>query len=189
MENLEELNTNLNQKVWEKKLVEHLGLDPKYAEVVEEAYECFSRERERETGIPWKSFYVAHLSRLIVNLSPNSYLNQDDESTDTNSKISPLLAKLRKSRLDGNNPTPESYDPNLLPYLTNYELNTNSDEIRQEIELRKNQEVQIKYSEDYTCSKCKERKTKEYRLQARSGDEGYTYKAECVNCGFSWRLN
>lgn len=183
MDELRALDDTLNQIKWEKKLVDMLGLDPKYATIVEESYEKYSKERERETGYPWKSIYVTHLSKLLINLSPNSYLNEDFQ------KVSPLLEKLRQGRVEGKNISPESYDPSQLPYLSNYELSDNSHEIQREIELRKNQEIQIKYSEDYTCSKCKEKKTKEYRLQTRSGDEGYTYKAECVNCGFSWKLN
>lgn len=183
MDELRALDDNLSQTKWEKKLVDMLGLDPKYAAIVEEVYEKYSREIERERGYPWKSIYVTQLSKLIVNLSPDSYLNED------NRKVSPLLEKLRQGRVTGKNISPESYDPSQLPYLNNYELNDNSHEIKKEIELRKNQEIQIKYSEDHLCSKCKEKKTKEYRLQTRSGDEGYTYKVECVNCGFSWKLS
>lgn len=184
MDTLREMHENLNQKKWEQKIAQVLGLDPQYAIIIEETYEAFSRDMERETGYPWKSIYVEHLSKLLVNLDPNSYLNEENGG-----KISPLLERLRNSRVIGSDISPDSYDPKLLPYLTNYELNDNSHEIREEIQLRKNQEIQIKYSEDYTCSKCKERKTKEYRLQARSGDEGYTYKAECINCGFIWRTS
>ena len=41
--------------------------------------------------------------------------------------------------------------------------------------------------EDYTCSKCKGKKTKTFEKQIRSLDEGSTTFVRCV-CGHTWKL-
>ena len=60
--------------------------------------------------------------------------------------------------------------------------------IYDEIELRKQQTIVKKYSSQYRCPKCGERKTTEVEKQIRCSDEGSTVFITCEmpNCGNTW---
>jgi DNA-directed RNA polymerase subunit M/transcription elongation factor TFIIS len=51
-----------------------------------------------------------------------------------------------------------------------------------------NEEVKIKTSKLYTCSRCKKKETVLSQVQDRSNDENSSLIALCVNCGFQWRM-
>lgn len=63
-----------------------------------------------------------------------------------------------------------------------------SKHIYDEIELRKQQTIIKKYSRQYRCPKCGERKTTEVEKQIRCSDEGSTVFITCEipNCGNTW---
>ena len=42
-------------------------------------------------------------------------------------------------------------------------------------------------TDQFLCTKCKERKTTFYTMQIRSADEAETSFITCLNCGYSWR--
>lgn len=55
-----------------------------------------------------------------------------------------------------------------------------------ELNMRAAQQIVQKYSKMNTCGRCGQKKTTEYELQLRSGDEGGTLKITCVVCGHVW---
>jgi DNA-directed RNA polymerase subunit M/transcription elongation factor TFIIS len=59
---------------------------------------------------------------------------------------------------------------------------------------KKNAIINFKYKEnkhvvtdDYKCSRCKERKCTYYTLQTRSCDEPETIIIKCLNCNYTWK--
>lgn len=76
-----------------------------------------------------------------------------------------------------------------IGYMGSYELNPHINQpILDEIQLRAAQGVEVKTTNIYFCTQCKQRKTTSHRGQTRSGDEGYTIFVECHVCGHSWRI-
>lgn len=57
-----------------------------------------------------------------------------------------------------------------------------------EIELRATQKIDIKTTKMYECSQCHKRDATFYRLQTRSGDEGYTTFIQCCICEHIWTM-
>lgn len=45
-----------------------------------------------------------------------------------------------------------------------------------------------KFSTEFKCGKCKQKKTTHYSVQTRSSDEPSTIFVECVNCGNRWTM-
>lgn len=58
-----------------------------------------------------------------------------------------------------------------------------------ELTIRSQQNIKIKYSTMYTCSKCSKSKTQTKEFQTRCGDEGATLFIFCLVCGHQWRQN
>jgi DNA-directed RNA polymerase subunit M/transcription elongation factor TFIIS len=58
--------------------------------------------------------------------------------------------------------------------------------IDEKVNLRNAVETKVKYSEMYTCRKCKQNRTICERVYARSWDEGICIKVTCVYCSHSW---
>lgn len=46
----------------------------------------------------------------------------------------------------------------------------------------------IAFTDEYKCSKCKQRKCSTYSLQIRSSDEPATIFVTCLNCGKKWHF-
>ena len=59
---------------------------------------------------------------------------------------------------------------------------------KQKLMLREQQTIKIKTSKMYTCPQCKKNDAKYWKMQTRSGDEGYTIFVNCQLCGFRWRI-
>lgn len=81
-----------------------------------------------------------------------------------------------------------SVDPEKILDLTSYEMYPEaSREIRAEIALRKQQKVDQKVSERYTCSKCNHNKTVLLEYAPRAADEATVTSIRCINCDHVWR--
>jgi DNA-directed RNA polymerase subunit M/transcription elongation factor TFIIS len=59
--------------------------------------------------------------------------------------------------------------------------------IRQDLNIRQNQEIVIKTSKMYQCSKCKSRHTTFQKYQARAPDEDSAISYKCMVCQHTWR--
>lgn len=59
-------------------------------------------------------------------------------------------------------------------------------EIEAKIKLQQSQIVEVKYSTQYTCPKCRKRQCSIQEVQLRSFDEGANISAKCVNCDYKW---
>ncbi len=77
-----------------------------------------------------------------------------------------------------------TFNLNNIGYMSSDKLNPLSNSKEQDIiRIRGEQQIIVKISRLYVCSKCGEKKSKIYKTQSRSADEGYTFSIECVNCG------
>jgi len=47
---------------------------------------------------------------------------------------------------------------------------------------------QLESTDQFKCSKCKQRKTTYFQLQTRSADEPMTTYVTCVNCNHHWKF-
>lgn len=161
-----------NRTANEKILAENLKLASDSALItgLEEAIYNKALFISAQNNVSLEDIYRAITYRLLVNLSPNSTLNKGSQT------------KCYVDFINGDIPPAE------LVNLSNSKLHYNSDEVCKIIELRKNSVVAEKYSTEFNCSRCRGNKCREYRDQTRSGDEGYTYKVECLTCGNKWVL-
>lgn len=75
-----------------------------------------------------------------------------------------------------------------IGYMNSLELNPYINQLYiDELELRTNQSVIVKYSKMYTCAQCGNKKTQMREIQTRSGDEGGTLFINCIICNHTWR--
>jgi DNA-directed RNA polymerase subunit M/transcription elongation factor TFIIS len=78
-------------------------------------------------------------------------------------------------------------DPANAGFMSSEELYPGrTKDIRDEIELRRNQKIKYKTSSRYECHECHKRKTRIEERQTRSFDEAATTFITCVNCGHQW---
>lgn len=56
-----------------------------------------------------------------------------------------------------------------------------------ELKIRSQQNIKIKFSTLYKCSKCSKSKTQTKEFQTRCGDEGGTLFIFCLVCGHQWK--
>jgi DNA-directed RNA polymerase subunit M/transcription elongation factor TFIIS len=74
-----------------------------------------------------------------------------------------------------------------IGYMTSVDLNSYpSEQYLEEIAVRAAQKVEIKTTKMHPCPQCHKRNATEYRLQTRSGDEGYTTFIQCCYCEHRW---
>lgn len=79
-------------------------------------------------------------------------------------------------------------EPINVASLSSAEMNPSANaHVREEIALRMQQKVDLKYSTAYRCSKCGERKATYNESQNRAADEQSTINLTCLNCGHTWR--
>lgn len=79
-------------------------------------------------------------------------------------------------------------NPSNLGKMDFHELNPYINQhIIEEIKIKTEQVINVKYSTMYTCNKCGEKKTNMRELQTRSGDEGGTLFIYCLICNNVWR--
>lgn len=80
--------------------------------------------------------------------------------------------------------------PHTLAELSPSELNPDANKVYlEELELRSQQHVEVKYVTRHKCRQCGERKTQEYEINSRRGDEGGTLHIICMSCYHRWRIN
>ncbi|MEM3063454.1 MAG: hypothetical protein QW303_07925, partial [Nitrososphaerota archaeon] len=81
-------------------------------------------------------------------------------------------------------------DPEKIADLNPQELNPKvNKKYLEELYIRSQQHVTVKYVTRHRCSQCGERKTQEYEKNSRRGDEGGTLFITCLCCGHHWRIN
>jgi DNA-directed RNA polymerase subunit M/transcription elongation factor TFIIS len=54
------------------------------------------------------------------------------------------------------------------------------------IQIRRDQQIELKYSTKHKCNKCGRNKTREKEVNNRCSDEGGSLLIECLNCKNSW---
>jgi DNA-directed RNA polymerase subunit M/transcription elongation factor TFIIS len=88
--------------------------------------------------------------------------------------------------------TDGSIDIDKIGAMSSYYMRPHmSQDIRNEIEIRKNQSIKKKISAQYECHKCGGRKTSVIEVQARCLDEGATLQITCEMefCNNKWIIN
>lgn len=60
---------------------------------------------------------------------------------------------------------------------------------RREMELRRQQKLELKTSSVHVCKKCNKRETLVREIQTRSSDEAPTLAIQCASCGHCWTQN
>ena len=82
-----------------------------------------------------------------------------------------------------NNIIPPKQLANMSPFERNPSM---SQRERDVINDRRNQRIEIKYSETDVCPRCHEKKVQFYEKQTKSGDEAADIKLRCDACGHHW---
>ncbi len=59
---------------------------------------------------------------------------------------------------------------------------------RHEEHLAQQDSVKLSTTNQFTCSRCKQRECVFYTAQTRSGDEGMTQYITCMKCGKNWKM-
>ncbi len=112
----------------------------------------------------FKNIYAAHFMKLISNLDPANGRH--------------LLDMIYTGAID----------PVNVAALPSAEMNPEANaRVRDELALRLQQKVDLKFSTAYRCSKCGERKATYHESQDRAADEQSTINLRCLNCGHTWR--
>jgi len=128
-------------------------------------------EEAASAGIPnniqdqaFKNLYAAHYMKLISNLDPANGAH--------------LLNLIFDNKIE----------PVKVAAMTSAEMNPSANaHIREELDIRLQQKVELKHSTAYRCSKCKEKRTTYYETQNRAADEQSTINLKCLKCGHTWR--
>ncbi len=80
--------------------------------------------------------------------------------------------------------------PKDVSYMRTCDINPDAlEEEVNEITIRSQQKVQKKFSDRYTCPKCKQRKTEFEGTQTSSADEISALKLKCLNCDHFWIIS
>lgn len=162
-------------------------------------------DKARERNIPpyWDDDRFIDLYSNIgfgvnINLDPDSSINRNNPDSIRTYLISGICNWIILDWLN-QNPKFKSIsghvttymtviNPREIGYFSPIELNPNINQsYLDELEIRNNQEIKLKYSEMYRCSQCGNKKTQLRNIQTRSSDEGYTTFFTCIVCGHTWR--
>ena len=121
-------------------------------------------------NITYKMMYVQKSRSVIHNLNPKSYL-----------KNKRLLERVKNKKIKAER----------LAYLKHYELFPKKWEKlieQQKILDKKLADMKPATTTDqFFCTKCKQRKCTFQQVQTRSADESMTSFITCLNCGYNWR--
>ena len=61
-------------------------------------------------------------------------------------------------------------------------------ELKERINIRKNQEIAVRTTKAYICPKCSKNECVAETVQSRSGDEGKSIQLNCVFCDHTWMI-
>jgi DNA-directed RNA polymerase subunit M/transcription elongation factor TFIIS len=158
------------------------------------------KAHERHLQISWqdRNFY-----EIYSNLSYNVKVNLDIQSSvngNHNEKTKTFLVSkmyefyvhhVHASRDGGvesaGSPT-GMINPESLGSASSIDLNPHINEVYlNEINIRQQQGIVMKFSEMYPCEKCNKRKSRIREIQSASLDEGSTLFITCIACGNRWR--
>lgn len=174
----------------------------KTALVIESSCYNNSVDQANEKVIPtfWEETrFVELYSNVIylisINLDHKSSINQESPSPNNEDMvIHKALQSATMFLLDISNNSRKKIQSCILSlenigYMPTHEFNPHINRgIFDEIEYRNSQKIEIKTTEMYLCNRCRNRKTRYWKVQTRSGDEGYTIFVECQVCYFQWKI-
>jgi DNA-directed RNA polymerase subunit M/transcription elongation factor TFIIS len=143
-----------------------------------------------------KNTYIRRLERGCMELAQMECINAGIDRFFTNKKFvdrysticAKLLANLNNEYLI-DLIISDTMDVNDVASLESKEMCPNaSREIRKNIELRQNQQLNIKVSTAYTCRKCQKNQTIYQPFQSKAGDESENISLKCINCQNVWGI-
>ena len=122
-------------------------------------------------NIYFKRIYLNKVKSIYSNLKSNSYLNN-------NRLIKRLLSKeFKPHELADMDPT-HLFPEHWKSYL--------DDKLKKENAVDEN--VQDAATDQFKCSRCKQKKCTYYEVQTRSADESMTIFITCLTCGKRWKI-
>ena len=152
---------------------------------------------------PFLEIYNTNGYRIKINLDVESYINKDKKELVKCYLIKKIYnyAKIMFLRHIKPNTTlsddslesiikyVDYIDPELLGGMDSLKLNpTINQKYIEELELRNEQKLNVKFSEMYKCGNCGKKRAKIREAQTRSADEGSTLFITCIECGHEWRI-
>ena len=164
----------MDRKLITSKFREITGLK-KLSNQIEESIYDYSKEVAKERGIVEEN---KEFLRIYQNKTISLYLNLNKKSKIGNKN---LLKRLKSKEID----------VKTLAWLKPQELFPGKWE-----KLLKQQKADEEYcyekdfameTDEFKCSRCKERRCTYYMLQIRSSDEPMTTFVSCLNCGNRWK--
>ena len=141
--------------------------------------------------------YSMNIYRVSINLDPTSSVNTAQPKPYNRVLMDRVLLTALFSELPiatrFRNPAKLidrlGIDIKQIGYMSSQELNSHSSQQYLEaLAIRATQKVDVKTTKMYTCAQCNKRDATFYRLQTRSGDEGYTTFFQCQFCEHRWTL-
>jgi DNA-directed RNA polymerase subunit M/transcription elongation factor TFIIS len=161
---------------------------------------------ERHVRVDWNNVVFIEIYSNIsynikVNLDVNSRANSEHEGDARCYLASRLYNYLLSEQMKeqyGGQLSPISVDkiashfdsiaPESLGSLSSVELNPLINQVYlDEIKLRQQQGISMKYSKMYKCGRCGKSKTRLREIQSASADEGTTLFIHCIACNHRWR--
>jgi DNA-directed RNA polymerase subunit M/transcription elongation factor TFIIS len=138
--------------------------------------------------------YSMNIYRVSTNLDPMSSINQTIPNGFGRTLMDRVLITAIVQVLIGINRPARVIDRlgielKQIGYMTSQDLNSYpSQRYLEEIEIRATQKIEVKTTKMFQCPLCNKRDATFYRLQTRSGDEGYTTFVTCRFCEHRWTL-
>jgi len=151
------------------------------------------KSRERHIPISWQD---QSFVEIYSNISYNVKVNLDVKSSVNehhSEKIKTYLAsKMYEFHVhqddDSISVANRIIIPESLGAVSSVELNPHINQVYlDEINLREQQGIVMKFSKMYRCDRCGKRKTRVREIQSASLDEGSTLFITCIGCGNRWR--
>lgn len=152
------------------------------------------KAQERHIQVSWQDQVFFE---IYSNISYNVKVNLDIESSvnkSHNEKTQTYLASkmyefLIHSHTQGDSElAPNLLNPESLGAASSVDLNPHINQAYlDEIDLRNQQGIVMKFSQMYRCGRCGKRKARVREIQSASLDEGSTLFITCIGCGNRWR--
>lgn len=137
---------------------------------------CLDESDKLKLQKNWKnprfvSLYVDKARSILVNLDPNSYVQNKR-----------LLNRL----------TDKEFLPHDIPYMKPQNVFPEKWAELLDAKMKRDMHIfdekQVSMTSDFKCSKCKKRECVYQELQTRSADEPMTIFISCLNCGHKWKI-